>query len=99
VRVDGPVNIVATPGETLRLRASASDPDGNALTYRWWQYRDAGTYPGAVSLTTPHALSTSVQVPPDALPGQTIHLILEVTDNGTPALTRYQRFVMTAVAR
>ena len=31
----------------------------------------------------------------DAAPGQTIHLILEATDNGTPALTRYQRLVVT----
>jgi hypothetical protein len=34
-------------------------------------------------------------VPADAKPGQTIHLILEATDSGTPALTRYQRVVLT----
>ena len=38
-------------------------------------------------------------VPPNAAPGQTIHLILEVTDDGTPALTRYQRVIVTVSAR
>jgi hypothetical protein len=34
-------------------------------------------------------------VPRDATPGQTIHLILEVQDSGTPPLTRYQRVIVT----
>jgi hypothetical protein len=36
-------------------------------------------------------------VPKDASVGDTIHLILEVTDKGTPALTRYQRVIATVV--
>jgi hypothetical protein len=99
VKVSGPLNISATPGEIVRLKASASDPDANTLTYKWWQYADAGTYPGSISLTTPGTLSLSFKVPPNALPGQTIHLILEVTDNGTPALTSYQRVIVTFKAR
>ena len=31
----------------------------------------------------------------DAQAGQTIHVILEATDNGTPSLTRYQRVIVT----
>lgn len=34
-------------------------------------------------------------VPYDAADGQTIHVIIEATDNGTPALTSYQRIVLT----
>ena len=34
------------------------------------------------------------EVPVDAQTGQTIHVILEATDRGTPALTRYQRVVV-----
>lgn len=34
-------------------------------------------------------------VPEDAGAGETIHLIAEVTDRGTPPLTRYQRVVAT----
>ena len=105
VAVNGPLNIAAAPGETVKLSATASDPDGNALTYKWWQYTDADTYPGAVTLSTPDTLSTSFEVPANsvipvnAVPGQTIHLILEVTDNGTPAMKSYQRVVVTVSAR
>jgi hypothetical protein len=54
-----------------------------------------GTYPGRVTIANPTALATSVQVPTDAVAGQTIQLVLEATDNGTPPLTRYQRVVVT----
>jgi len=31
----------------------------------------------------------------DASAGQTIHLIFEATDNGTPPLSRYQRVIVS----
>jgi len=34
-----------------------------------------------------------MQLPHDAMDGQTIQLVLEATDDGTPPLTRYQRVV------
>lgn len=88
----------ARPGETLHLQGIASDPDGNALSVKWWQWKDVGTYPGQVTLSNPASLATSIQVPSDAATSQTIHLILEVTDDGAPPLTRYQRVVIS-VAR
>jgi hypothetical protein len=54
-----------------------------------------GTYPGKVTFANPTALATSVQVPTDAVARQTIQLVLEATDNGTPPLTRYERVVVT----
>jgi hypothetical protein len=72
-----------------------SDADGNGVAVRWWQWKDVGTYPGQVTISSPAALETTAQVPTDAKSGQTIHLILEATDNGKPALTRYQRVVIT----
>jgi hypothetical protein len=35
------------------------------------------------------------RVPSDAQPGQTLHLILEASDAGTPSLTGYQRVIVT----
>jgi hypothetical protein len=49
----------------------------------------------AVAFDTPTSAATKLRIPADAAPGQTIHLILEATDRGTPALTRYQRIVVT----
>lgn len=95
VTIRGNARISARPGETLRLQGKTSDPDGDAVSVKWWQWKEVGTYPGEVRLPDPNALATRLQVPTDALAGQTIHLILEATDNGTPALTRYQRVVVT----
>jgi hypothetical protein len=41
------------------------------------------------------SLTATLRVPADARPGQTIHLVLEVADDGAPPLTRYQRVVVT----
>lgn len=48
-----------------------------------------------VTITNPASAQTQVLVPGDAAPGQMIHLLLEATDNGTPALTSYQRVIIT----
>jgi hypothetical protein len=95
VEVRGPLNVSTRPGETVRLEGSVSDPDGDAVAVKWWQYVEAGSYPGRVSFSDATALAASLQVPADASAGSTIHLILEATDNGTPALTRYQRVIVS----
>jgi Protein of unknown function (DUF1593) len=98
VAVRGSSRISARPGETVHLQGVTSDPDGNAVTVKWWQWKDAGTYPGRVTFSNPTSLATSLQVPADATADQTIQLVLEATDNGAPALTRYAR-VVVSVAR
>jgi Protein of unknown function (DUF1593) len=95
VTIRGSARISARPGETLRLEGTASDPDGDALAVRWWRWKDVDTYPGDVSLSDPTALATRLEVPNDATTGQTIQLVLEATDNGTPPLTRYQRLIVS----
>jgi hypothetical protein len=97
VKIRGSAQIVARPGETVRLEATASDPDGNAVSVRWWRWKDVDTYLGDVTLSDPTALATNLQVPTDATPGQTIQLVLEATDNGKPALTRYQRVTVSVM--
>jgi len=96
VTVRGSPRIDAHPGATVRLEAVTSDPDGNAVTVKWWRWKDVDTYPGDVRLSDTASRAVSVQVPSsDAVSGQTIQLVVETTDNGTPSLTRYQRVVMT----
>jgi hypothetical protein len=94
VAVKGPLDISAQAGSTVRLQGDVTDPDRNAVKVTWWQYNDAGTYPGDITLSDPAALATSFRVPDDAQAGQTVHIILEATDNGAPPLTRYQRVVV-----
>ena len=91
-----PRDLKVRPGATVALGARGTkDPDGDALAYRWWQYRDAGTYDGAVEIRDARDQEASFTVPGDAGKGETLHVICEVTDAGAPPLTRYQRVVVT----
>jgi folate-dependent phosphoribosylglycinamide formyltransferase PurN len=76
------------------LNGVVSDPDKDKVAIKWWQFQ-VGTYPGKITIATPNAAQTKVLIPKDAVSGQTIHVILEATDNGSPPLTAYQRVIIT----
>lgn len=95
VTIRGSSRISVRPGQKIRLQGEAFDPDRNKVAVKWWQWREVGTYPGRIEFSNPTSLATSIEAPADATAGQTIHLILEATDDGKPALTRYHRVVLT----
>lgn len=88
-------SISARAGDLVFLHALAADPGYRKITTKWFQYPEAGTYPGQVQIFDPANLNTILLMPRDAKPGQTIHLILSVANDGAPPLTRYQRVVIT----
>jgi hypothetical protein len=89
------IEINAKPGEKIIFSAKGSaDPDKNDLRYSWWNYWEAGTYPGKVDLTDKNSETSSFTVPSDAVSGAVFHVILEITDNGKPALTAFRRAVI-----
>lgn len=92
--IKGPLSLSAKPGEQVKIKATVTDPDKNTVAIKWWQFK-VGTYAGDVMIDSPATASTSFVVPEDAKPGETIHLILEATDGGTPAMTRYHRVIVT----
>lgn len=88
------LHISADPGDKVKLSAAgSSDPDGNRLSYKWWTYKEAGSYWGDAPVQGANAIDAVVTVPRDAS-GRTIHIILEVIDNGKPPLTAYRRVVL-----
>ncbi|GMA32465.1 nucleoside hydrolase-like domain-containing protein [Litorihabitans aurantiacus] len=96
VSLDGETDLTVRAGAQVSLGASATDPDGDAVDLAWWDYAEAGSYPGApLDLTADGAGAVTFDVPADAVPGETIHLVLEATDDGEPSLTSYQRVVLT----
>lgn len=93
VRIMGPLTVAAVAGQPIKLYGAVSDPDGNAVSVRWWIF-PMESYPHRVAITNPDSLQPDVLIPQDVKAGQTIHLILEATDNGTPSLTKYQRVIV-----
>jgi len=91
------VEMSVTPGQKVRLSAAeSSDPDGDSLSFRWWQYSEAGSYQGEVSISN-SASQVAGFTAPSVMSPATIHIILEVTDNGHPNLTSYRRLVLNLV--
>jgi hypothetical protein len=98
-----PSALTARPGERVDLSAEGStDPDGDALSYEWFYYGEAGTFVTSSGRTgqpvplrdfdQPQAWFT---VPTDrVLRNGTMHIILAVTDHGMPRLTRYRRVIV-----
>ena len=96
VKLNSALDIEAKPGSKIKLNAKGTlDPDGDQLSYSWWQYQEAGTFKGNIEIPNAQKQNTFFKIPTNAEKGENIHIICEVTDNGTPALTRYQRIVVT----
>ena len=105
----GPVEMTAEAGQTIQLDATGtSDPDGQTLHYKWWMYAEAGlngTHGADVTISgedqqraqvTGHSPCRAAWIP-NLIPcrGEGVaHIILEVTDNGSPRLTSYRRIVV-----
>jgi hypothetical protein len=94
VRIEGPRSVLASAGDKIRLNGSVTDPDGDSVSVKWCQFQ-VGSYPGKVTISNSASERTGILIPGDAKAGQTIHIILEATDTGTPSVTRYQRVIIT----
>ena len=83
-------------GSRVLLDATGStDPDGDSLSFRWYHYPEAGSWKTPIKLEHADNLHRRGFVAPIVTRPETAHFILEVTDKGTPALTRYQRVIVT----
>ncbi|MDQ5979955.1 MAG: hypothetical protein QG602_2930 [Verrucomicrobiota bacterium] len=95
-RLRHPDRLTVKSGEPFTLDAyGSSDPDGDSLSYLWFHYPEAGTWrEPVVSGGAENADRFNVTAPRVTKP-ETLHFILRLTDKGTPALSRYQRVIVT----
>ena len=82
------------------MHAMASDPDGDEVSCGWFRYADADGYAGEVTLEMDGSVCM-VRVPDDARPGDTVHVICRVTDEGggrDEYMVSYARVIITVAA-
>jgi hypothetical protein len=105
-RLGHPDQLTVKPGDRVELSAEgSSDPDGHALSYEWFVYLEPGTFTTSNSRTgAPLKIENFDQVkawfvaPTRGVWRQgSLHVILAVTDHGTPRLTRYRRVIVNIV--
>jgi hypothetical protein len=101
-----PLEIGSCANKPIQLTAAGTrDPDGNTLTYRWWNYREAGDplNPQELAINGASTTEATVVAPVNRKPSFNVelpsevryHIILSVTDDGSPPLTRYRRVILT----
>lgn len=90
----GIVEIGVKSGDEVRLSAEGSrDPDSDEFDISWFPYPEAGSFSGAVELTSTDSLQTSF-IAPKVEKEETIHILLQLKDNGNPSLFSYRRAIV-----
>lgn len=88
------LRVKAKKRENILLDASKSyDLEDDEQSFNWWIVPEAGTYSGEVNIPNSESDSIKLTLPSDSS-GKTIHIICEVTDNGSPNLTSYRRIIV-----
>ena len=96
-----PDHLTVQSGEIFVLDASGTtDPDGDNLSYLWFQYPEAGSYKKTMRFDLAENMYRIFYIKaPVVEKNETVHFILKVTDKGQPPLTRYKRVIVTILPK
>jgi hypothetical protein len=83
---------VVKRGQNVEFKARGSDPDGDNVYYYWWHYHDPSGMIQPI-LINQESSSNAYFIVPDNT-SDSIHIILEVSDDGSPTLKRYRRLIL-----
>jgi hypothetical protein len=95
-----PEQITVKAGEGFVLDAGGTtDPDGDNLSYLWFNYPEAGSYKKLIKMASAENARGVYVMAPEVEKTETAHFILKVTDKGKPQLSRYKRVIVTITPR
>jgi len=98
INVVGELDQEVVAGNKVVLSATGtSDPDGDNMTYEWWQYSDADNVNAHISISNATSMDSASFIVPNEV-GKEIHIVLTVTDDGLPNLEAYTRFIFKIIA-
>jgi Protein of unknown function (DUF1593). len=95
-----PDTLTVKSGEGFGLDASSSyDPDGDNLSFLWFNYPEAGSYKSLIKIEGAENSHGAYVMAPKVNKKETAHFILKLTDKGKPQLSRYKRIIVTILPK
>lgn len=91
--IEGPLNVLVSPGQKIKLHASATDIDGDEVDVEWSQTPVSGFSTKAV-FNEKKGKITEFVIPKEAKIEEEIHVIVSATDRTVAPLTSYQRVIL-----
>ena len=95
-RLEHAERLTVKSGQGIALGARpTTDPDGDSLSFYWFNYPEAGGWKEPVPIEGAQNAVGAWVIAPKVDKTETLHFILRVRDKGTPPLTRYKRVIVT----
>jgi len=92
--------ITVKSGEGFGLDASGTtDPDGDNLSYLWFNYPEVGSYKKIIKIESAENARGVWIKAPIVEKNETAHFILKITDKGQPQLSRYKRVIVNIIPK
>jgi hypothetical protein len=88
-------HVTVKSGEGFDLDAGAADPDGDNISYLWFNYPETGSYKKLIKINSAENVHNIYVTAPRVEKKETAQFILRVTDKGKPPLSRYKRVFVT----
>ncbi len=97
IRIHQGTDFTVTPGQKLHLTALASSPDGAEVTVSFRIYAEASAPWADKALLHQQGTEAELTIPPEAVPGEMLHVIVKAQAGGHHRLTHYQQVIVRVV--